>query len=135
MSDIAIGNPADIAASGLRAQSARVSVISANIANADTLRTASGEPYRRREVVLSTDDDGLSGVRGITVAVDRATDFKRVHQPDHPDADADGFVRMPNVDIPMEMIRLVAASRAYQANAAVLKRYGDLVDVSLELLR
>jgi len=77
----------------------------------------------------------MSGVEVQQVAPDVTSDFKRVFQPGHPDADKDGFVLMPNVDLPVEMINLVAASRAYQANAAVLKRYQDSVETALELLR
>ena len=128
-------NPADIAVSGLRAQSLRINVISTNIANASTTRTAAGEPYRRRDVVLGSATDALGGVDIVRVAADMQTGFKRVYQPGHPDADKDGFVLMPNVDLPVEMMHLVAASRAYQANAAVLKRHQEIVNVTLELLR
>jgi flagellar basal-body rod protein FlgC len=62
-------------------------------------------------------------------------EFKRVLQPGHPDADANGYVAMPNIDLPVEMMHMVAATRAYEANAAVLKRYQDGVDITLELLR
>jgi len=63
------------------------------------------------------------------------TAFKRVLEPGHPEADADGYVAMPNVELPMEMMHMAAASRAYQANAAVLKRYQEMIDITLELLR
>ena len=66
---------------------------------------------------------------------DLKTDFKSVYEPGHPDANDEGYVLMPNVDLPMEMVSIVAASRAYQANAAVLKRYQEMVDVATELLR
>ena len=70
-----------------------------------------------------------------TVRPDMENPLQRVRMPGHPDADADGYVTMPNVSIPSEMMNLVVASRAYQANAAVLKRYQDSVDNALELLR
>ena len=130
-----VSKPIDIAVSGLRSESARMKVIAGNIANSSTTRTPSGEPYRRQEVILSTSDDALGGVKIEDVASDMLTAFKRVHQPGHPDADADGFVRMPNVDLPAEIISLMSASKAYQANAAVLKRYQEMVNVALELLR
>ena len=135
MSINAVSNPIDIAVSGLRAEATRMKVIAGNIANSGTTRTPSGEPYRRQNVILSTSSDILGGVTVEEVASDMLTDFKRVHQPGHPDADADGFVRMPNVELPIEMISLVAASRAYQANAAILKRYQEMVNVALELLK
>jgi flagellar basal-body rod protein FlgC len=87
------------------------------------------------EVVLSTDNESLAGVEVEQIAPDMVTDFKRVFMQGHPDADKDGYVLMPNVELPTEMMRLVAASRAYQANAAVLKRYQEMIEVTIELLR
>ena len=125
----------DIAVSGLRAESLRMNVIARNIANANTSRTESGQPYRRQQVVLSTEQEAMAGVSVEEVATDMLNPFKRVYQPGHPDADKDGYVLMPNVDLPVEMMHMMAASRAYQANAAVLKRYQEMVNVTLELLR
>lgn len=130
-----ITSPVDIAVSGLRAENLRMNVISANIANANTSRTEAGGPYRRKDVIFSSLMDQLDGVKVDQVVEDYATDFKQVFQPGHPDANAEGFVLMPNVDLPVEMMHLVTASRAYQANAAVLKRYQESVDVTLELIR
>ena len=135
MSVSGIYSPVDTAVSGMRAQSARVRVISANIANAFTSRTPSGGPYRRQSVVLSALPDELAGVRILRVVPDVTTDFKRVLDPGHPDADENGYVLMPNVEIPTEIMHLVAASRAYQANAAVLKRYQEMTSITVELLR
>jgi flagellar basal-body rod protein FlgC len=128
-------NPIDIAVSGLRAETTRMNVIANNIANSGTSRTPSGGPYRRMEVVLSTDNESLAGVEIKQIAPDMLTDFKRVLMQGHPDADKDGYVLMPNVELPTEMMNLVAASRAYQANAAVLKRYQEMIEVTIELLR
>lgn len=125
----------DIAVSGLRAESLRMNIIARNIANANTSRTESGQPYRRQYVVLSTEREGMAGVSVEEVVADMLNPFKRVYQPGHPDADKDGYVLMPNVDLPVEMMHMMAASRAYQANAAVLKRYQEMVNVTLELLR
>ena len=127
-------NPIDIAVSGLRAETTRMNVIAGNIANSNTTKTPSGEPYRRMEVILST-DEGISGVTVDQIAADMLTNFRRVHQPGHPDADKEGYVQMPNVDLPVEMINMITASRAYQANAAVLKRYEEMVNVAIELLK
>lgn len=135
MKPITPGNPVDIAISGLRAQSMRISVVSANIANATTTRTETGDPYRRRDVLLSAGANALDGVDILRIVQDTTTEFNRIYQPGHPDADPEGYVRLPNISLPMEMMALVTASRAYQANAAVLKRYGEMVDVTLELLR
>ncbi len=135
MSVEGISGPVDIAVSGLRAQAKRLEVITNNIANASTTRTASGAPYRRQDVVFQTSGTGIRGVSIRGIAQDKTTDFKRVRMPGHPEADSDGWVLMPNVSLPTELRDLVFASRAYEANAAVLKRYQDLVDVTLELLR
>ncbi len=124
----------DIATSGLRAQSLRLNLIAGNIANAETTRTPSGEPYRRRDVVLQTAPDALGGVVVLDIQRDMS-DFRQVLMPGHPDADENGFVRLPNVDLPVEMMNLTTATRAYEANLAVLKRYQDMVEVTVELLR
>lgn len=130
-----VSTPIDIAVSGLRAQSMRMNVISNNIANANTSRAGSGQPYRRKQVVLSTLLEGLSGVQIDQVVDDLTTAFKSVYQPGNPYADDNGFLLMPNVELPVEMMNLISASRAYQANTAVLKRYQEMVDVTLQLLR
>ncbi len=125
----------DIAISGLRAESKRMDVIANNIANARTSRTETGEPYRRKELVVATESDWLAGVRVEDIVNDTKSSFQNVLMPGHPDADSEGYVEMPNVSLPREMIDMVTASRAYQANAAILKRYQRNVDVTLELLR
>ena len=119
-----IGNPADASISGLMAQSARIKTIAANIANSST------PGYRRREVVLAGAADDLR-VQISKIAQD--LDVEPLYKPDDPDADKDGFVS--NVQLPMEMMYLVSASRAYQANAAALKRYQEMIDTTIELLR
>jgi flagellar basal-body rod protein FlgC len=126
-------SPVNIAMTGLAAESARMSLIADNIANATTTKGADGKPYRRQYLLTQAAKGGLGGVRIGSVARD-AGPLKRVYEPTSPDAQ-DGYVNMPNVDVPREMIDLVSASRAYQANAAVMKRYQDNVDVALELLK
>lgn len=130
-----IASPVDVAVSGLKAESLRLNVVANNIANASTTRTAGGGPFRRQTVAVTADPRGLSGVTVQQVQADMSTDFKRILDPGDPSADADGYVLMPNVDLPVEMIQMVMASRAYQANAAVLKKYQEMVDVALEALR
>ncbi len=130
-----INSTIDIAVSGLRAQALRMNVVASNIANANTTRTETGEPYRRRSVILSTLIEQLGGVKVVEVASDTESEFNRIYQPGHPDADPDGYVIMPNVDLPVEMMHMVMASRAYQANAAILKRYQESMDVTMELIR
>jgi flagellar basal-body rod protein FlgC len=127
----------DIAISGLRAQRLRMDTIANNIANVHTRRTDTGRPYRRRDVVLASrgGDEVLAGVQILRIAEDVASPFRKVRDPGDPSADKDGFVLTSNVNLPREMVELVTASRAYQANAAVLKRHQDSINTTLELLR
>jgi len=126
-------NQIDISVSALRAHDKRMKLIASNIANARTTRTPAGTPYRRKDVVFTTDLASLSGVR-IAEIIDDTTAFKRVHDPGHPDA-RDGYVEYPNVDVPREMVNLMSASRAYQASLALVRRYVETVEASLDLLR
>jgi flagellar basal-body rod protein FlgC len=110
-------------------------VISSNVSNARTTDTGNGQPYRRLEAILKTEgDDELSPVKLDDIVHDNS-EFYKVFNPGHPQADASGYVTMPNVVLPVEMMNLSVATRAYQANAAVLKRYQNMVDTTLELLR
>lgn len=120
----------DVSASGLTAQRTRMDLISQNIANANTTKTSNGTPYRRKVVVLGTDNplgfseylssaskskltDGKVTVRGIK---EDQSDFKKVYEPENPEADEDGYVLMPNVDIVTEMVDMISATRSYEAN-------------------
>ncbi len=135
MNTSGISNPIDIAVSGMRAEAARMNVFANNIANSNTSQTPSGGPYRRQEVILSTDAEFLGGVKVEGVVPDTRTDFRRISIPGHPDADENGYVKMPNVQLPTEIMNMVAASRSYQANAAILKQYQNIMDVTIELLK
>jgi flagellar basal-body rod protein FlgC len=126
--------PADIAVSGMRAQGQNIEVISSNIANAQTGDTGKGQPYCRLEAVFRTTGEGPSGVELSQLVPDTGA-MQRIYDPGNPRADKSGYVTMPNVHMPVEMMNLTLASRAYQANAAVLKRYEKLVETTLELLR
>ena len=126
-------NPIDIAISGLRAQGKQIEVISSNVANARTTNAGNGEPYRRLEAIFKTDDD-LGGVKLDKILADKR-EFLKVLDPGYPLADEDGYVSMPNVNLPVEMMNLTIATRVYQANTAVLKRYQKMVETTLELLR
>ena len=126
--------PIDIAVSGMRAQSKHMEVISSNVANARTTDAGKGEPYRRLETLFKTQADGVSGVSVDEIVKDMA-DFQKVFDPEHALADEDGYVAMPNVNLPIEMMNLTIAGRAYQANVAILKRYQQMVETTLELLR
>ena len=136
------------AASGLNAQRARMEVAVSNIANAESTRSVNGEPYRRRDVVLEATppDDfgklllqgpnggGADGVRVASIVQDQSP-FKKTYDPTNPDADKSGFVYMPNVDVPEEMVNLLGAARAYQANLTAIGLIRDTVQKSLELAK
>ncbi|MHC4616136.1 MAG: flagellar basal body rod protein FlgC [Planctomycetota bacterium] len=126
--------PVDIAISGLRAQRKQIDVISSNVANARTTDAGKGEPYRRREAVFKTEDDEISGVSLDRIVTDQSG-FYRIFDPGNPNADEGGYVAMPNVNLPTEMINLTIATRTYQANAAILRRYQQMIETTLELLR
>ena len=125
--------PIDIAISGLKAQGKQMEVISSNVANARTSDAGKGEPYRRLEAAFKYDDD-MGGVELDRIVTDMS-DFIRVYDPGHPQADGEGYVAMPNINLPVEMINLNIATRVYQVNVAVLKRYQRMVESTLELLR
>ncbi len=132
-------------ASALGAERARIETAVSNMANAESTRGPNGEPYRRRDVVLAEDpvsafdamlgsNAGASGVKVAAIVQDREP-FKKRYEPSHPDADADGFVSMPNVDTPQEMVDMLGAARAYQANLAAITTIREMVAKALELGR
>lgn len=133
----------DITASGLSAERTRMEVIANNIANANATRDANGEPYRRQEVVFSTafqralgtsDAQQLSGVEVTGIQPDMSP-FQEVYNPGHPDADEEGFLRLPNVHLSKELVDLVTASRGYEANLKVMRSFQSMANSALELLR
>jgi len=124
----------DISASGLHAQWVRMQVVANNVANADTTHTPEGGPYKRRQVVFSTVMDGLNGVDVAGVVASDATP-RMVYNPGHPDADAQGYVAMPDVQMPLEMVDMVTASRAYQANLVAMRNFRAICEETLKLLR
>ncbi|MFO8008046.1 MAG: flagellar basal body rod protein FlgC [Candidatus Brocadiia bacterium] len=124
----------DISASGLHAEWVRLQVVANNVANAETTQTPEGGPYRRQHVVFSTVLEGLNGVRveGVVPSDDAP---RMVYNPGHPHAGEDGFVAMPNVKVPLEMVDLLTASRAYEANLAAISNFKKLCQETLKLLR
>jgi flagellar basal-body rod protein FlgC len=132
----------DIAASGLRAQRARMTVTASNIANAQTTRTREGGPYRRRDPVFEAERVGngfgdrlerkLNTVDVARIVTDRREPITR-YLPDHPDADARGFVRFPNVNLVEEQANLVGASRGYQANLLVMQKLRAMTEALLRV--
>ena len=129
-----IFGPIDISVSGMRAQGKSIEVISSNVANARTTDAGEGEPYRRLEAMLKAETDSIGGVTVADIAKDMG-DFERIFDPSNPQADEHGYVAMPNVNLPIEIMNLNIAKRTYQANAAILKRYQEMIETTLELLR
>ncbi len=129
-----------ISASGLSAERLRMEVIANNLANAFSTRSVTGQPYRRKDVVFEAvlrNRLGKAELDGVRVAgiEDDPSDFIRVYQPGHPDADADGYVLYPNVNLPLEMVNLLTASRAYEANLKVLQTFRQMMEQAFVLLR
>jgi flagellar basal-body rod protein FlgC len=125
-----------VASSALRAQQSRMRVIAENIANAEsTAPVEGGDPYRRRVPVFQTREiDGASGVELARVNSDRS-DFRLVYEPGHPAADADGYVRRPNVDTLTEAMDMREAQRAYEANLNVIETARAMDQRILDLLK
>jgi flagellar basal-body rod protein FlgC len=150
----------EISASGLTAERMRMDVVAQNLANAQTTRGVDGQPYRRKEVVLAerggegtfgaalagamssgtktTSSSGTSGALGgveVAAIAEDQTPLKQVYDPGHPDADANGYVQMPNVDSVAEMVDLISAQRAYEANVTAMQAAKQMFAKTLELLR
>lgn len=126
----------NISTSGLTAQRLRMDVISNNIANANTTRTEDGGPFRRQMVVFAerAGKKGAVGQGVKVVAIRKDTSpLRRVYNPQHPDADEDGYVLMPNVDLVKEMVDMIGASRAYEANVTALQTAKDMALKALEI--
>jgi flagellar basal-body rod protein FlgC len=132
------------AASALNAERTRIEVAVSNLANIESTRGPDGQPYRRRDVVLqSAPVDafdhvlGRASATGVQVAAiveDRSAPQMR-YEPSHPDADKNGFVALPNVDSAEEMVDMVSAARAYQANLTAIGLIRDMVQKALDLGR
>jgi flagellar basal-body rod protein FlgC len=128
-------SPIDIAISGMNAHRKQMEIISSNVANIQTTDDGSGKPYRRLTVDLKSQGAGVSSVEVDDISKDMSDFHKMIARPGDPRADKDGYVTMPNVDLSTELMDLNIASRAYQANVAMLKRYQKMVQSSLELLK
>ena len=130
----------DLTAGALNAQKTRLDIVAQNIANAQTTRTAAGGPYQRQVVSFETElvrhegasGPAMQGVRIASISADR-TPGQQVYNPQHPDAGADGLVTMPNVNLAYEMVDLITASRAYEANLSVLSRATEAYQQALQL--
>ncbi len=138
-----------VPASGMAAQRARTEVLVENIANSETTRTPEGGPYRRKDVIFTSapqvslfadvfakalEPGGNDGVEVTEVKVDDRDPEKR-YQPGHPDADPDGYVSYPRINPAEDMVDLMSASRAYQANVSAAVAVKDMIYRSLDLLK
>ena len=141
-----------ISATALTSERLRMDVISNNIANSQTTRTAEGGAYKRKRVVFQAQEEGRSPLQRIQrsgdmaevyglqgVRVRRITEseegMSRQYDPTHPDAGEDGFVEYPNVDISTEMVDLMAASKAYQSNITVIQTAKTMAQAALQIGR
>ena len=125
--------------SALDAERTRVDIVSQNLANANVTRSVDGQPYKRKQVVFETlvNNAGTNANSGSTIRVSRVESdnrpFREVFKPDHPDADARGYVRYPNVNVHEEMVDLIASSRAFEANIAVVKNARQLAQQAMAI--
>ncbi len=136
----------DITASALAAERTRLAVIAQNIANSEVTKAANGQPYRRQRVqfegVLAQEvarrgkGQGSLPAGGIRAIVgDAPGDFQRVRDPGHKDADKDGWVQKPNVNVVEEMVDMIDASRTYEANLSALRTWKQMLSRTLEMTR
>lgn len=131
----------DISTSGLIAQRHRMDTIAGNIANINTTRDDKGNPspFQRRLITFAADTDNAQAPtrgQGVTfdVAIDRETEPRKVHAPGHPDADADGNVAYPSINLTTEFVNAVEASRAYEANVAAIDMTKSMAAQTLKIL-
>jgi flagellar basal-body rod protein FlgC len=129
----------DVAGSAVSAQSQRLNVVASNLANADTVAGPDGTAYRARQVMfqtalMGTGDmrNGTAGVRVSTITEDQSPG-RRVHDPKHPSADADGYVTYSNVNPVEEMVNMISASRSYQNNVEVMSTARSLLLKTLQI--
>ena len=135
---------ADISASGMAAERLRMQVIANNVANANTTHTKDGGPYRRQNIIFEPmlnsaikhqhGQTPTNGVRIVGIQSDMS-ELPRIFDRNHPDADKDGFVNLPNVSIAREMVDMISATRSYEANLQSLKNLREMIEQSLSLLR
>lgn len=137
-----------VSASGMTAQRTRMNTISSNIANIDTTRTPEGGPYRRKDVLLEAMPEArsfgeilinppqkdIARVQVTDVAVDRKAPLMK-YDPTHPDANQDGYVAYPNINLMEEMANMIQATRAYDANVSAMNATKDMAMTSLEIGR
>ena len=147
-------SPLEISASGLQAQRMRMTAISSNLANVNTTRTEEGGPYQRRDVAFTAASfdsvlDGEIGASGLSDGVGADTQklirgveadaiiddspARMVHMPEHPDADENGLVAMPDISVIKEMANMMTASRSYEANLAAIRSTVQMIERAVQI--
>ena len=127
-----------VGSSGLEVQSKRLRVVAENLANAQsTGRTPGADPYARKTISFESQVDEAMGLSTVTVAgIERdRTPFRVEHNPSHPAADAKGYVKLPNVDVMVELADMREANRSYEANLQVIKQAREMIAMTIDLLR
>lgn len=128
-----------ISAHGMKAQGARIRVITENVANADTTGLTPGaDPYRRQTISFKNELDRQQGMKLVNVediSTDKKTPFEMKYLPDHPAADAQGYVKMPNVNTLLEMMDIREAQRSYEANLGMIEQARAMISRTIDLLR
>lgn len=111
-----------VSGSALTAQSVRLNTVASNLANADSITSADGTPYRAKQVVFEATPMGSESAQGVRVkqVVESAAPPRMLYDPKNPAANGEGYVAMPNVDVVEEMVNMISASRSYQSNADVM---------------
>ena len=125
----------NISGSAVSSQSQRLNVVASNLANADTVAGPNGQAYKARQVVFQTEMMGSTGSAGVTVSnvTESSAEGRRVHDPKHPGADAEGYVTYSNVNPVEEMVNMISASRSYQNNVEVMSTAKTLLLKTLQL--
>ena len=134
----------DISANGMSAERLRINVISSNIANINTTKTPEGGPYRRKDVIfeatpVNSENSFENQLQLETVKVKNIVEDSRPpilkYDPSNPDADKDGYVKMPNINLMEEMVNLINASRSYEANVQVMRSAKEMITRTIDILR
>ncbi|CBV44264.1 flagellar basal body rod protein FlgC [Halomonas elongata] len=125
----------EISGSAMSAQSQRMNVTASNLANADSVAGPDGEAYRAKQVLFETRAQSRTGVGGVGVreVIEDPSPMRRQYRPEHPLADDQGYVDMPNVDPAAEMVNMISASRSYQANVEVMDTNKQLLLKTLSM--
>lgn len=134
---MSIFNGMRISASGLSAERLRMDIISSNVANVKTTRTENGGAYVRKVASFQENFDkklGMLGVKAVAIEEDKSP-LRRLYEPNHPDADEEGYVEYPNVDLLVEMSDLISTSRAYESNIDTLNAQKNMISKALEIGR